>query len=228
VSSLPSTGFGVRGRVSPRYPEDATAPGEPAPRRRPWHPWIAGVLLALAAWQVGAAGWIHAKARLAQVLIAHSWQRSLQLQQPVRPWPWADTYPVARLTLARLGIDLYVLAGASGRALAFGPGLVDGTATPGKAGNAVVVGHRDTHFSFLRDVQPGDVLELAAEGGRSARYVVVGSHVTDRDDASVLEPSDDARLTLVTCFPFDAVAAGTRERFVVVAERRDAGRAGKS
>jgi len=219
VSSLPSTGFGVRGRVSPRYPEDATAPGEPAPRRRPWHFWIAGALLALAAWQAGAAGWIHAKARLAQGLIAHSWQRSLQLHRPVRPWPWADTYPVARLRLERLGVDLYVLSGASGRALAFGPGLVDGTAMPGEAGNTVVVGHRDTHFSFLRDVHPGDVLELAADDGRGARYVVVGSHVTDRDDNAVLEPSDDARLTLVTCYPFDAVTAGGRERFVVLAER---------
>jgi len=226
--SLASTGFGVRGRVSPRYPEDATAPGEPAPRRRPWHLWAAGVLLALAAWQVGAATWIHAKAKLAQVLIAHSWQRSQQLQQPVRPWPWADTHPVARLKLDRLGVDLYVLAGASGRALAFGPGHVDGSAAPGKAGNTVMVGHRDTHFSFLRDVRPGDVLELAAENGRGARYVVVGSHVTGSDDTSVLEPSDHARLTLVTCFPFDAVAAGTSERFVVVAERQDAARRGSS
>jgi sortase A len=92
----------------------------------------------------------------------------------------------------------------------------------------VVVGHRDTHFSFLRDVRPGDVLELAAGYGSGARYVVVGSHVTDRDDASVLEPSDGARLTLVTCFPFDAVAAGGRERYVVVAERRDGAFAGRS
>ena len=85
--SVASTGFGVRGRVSPRYPEDATAPGGPAPRRRPWHLWAAGALLALAAWQVGAATWIHAKAVLAQALIAHSWDRSLRLNQPVRPWP---------------------------------------------------------------------------------------------------------------------------------------------
>jgi sortase A len=190
--------------------------------------WAAGALLALAAWQVGAAGWIHAKAKLAQVLIAHSWERSQQLGQPVPPWPWADTHPVARLRLARLGIDTYVLAGATGRALAFGPGHVDGTARPGDAGNSVVVGHRDTHFSFLRDVRPGDVLELAAGHGSGARYVVVGSHVTDRDDASVLEPSDGARLTLVTCFPFDAVAAGGRERYVVVAERRDGAFAGRS
>jgi sortase A len=220
VRSLASSGFGVRGRVSPRDPEDATAPGEPAPRRRPWTHWAAGALLALAAWQVGAAAWIHAKAVLAQVLIAHSWQRAQALGHPVPPWPWADTHPVARLKLGRLGVDTYVLAGATGRALAFGPGHIDGTARPGQAGNAVVVGHRDTHFSFLRDVRPGDVLELAAESGGGARYTVVGSHVTDRDDLSVLEQGDSSRLTLVTCFPFDAVAAGTRERYVVIAERR--------
>ena len=69
---------------------------------------------------------------------------------------------------------------------------------------------------------------FGVRGRVSPRYVVVGSHVTDRDDSSVTEPSDDSRLTLVTCYPFDAVAAGTTERFVVVAERQDAARAGKS
>jgi sortase A len=57
---------------------------------------------------------------------------------------------------------------------------------------------------------------------------VVGSHVTGSDDTSVLEPSGDTRLTLVTCYPFDAIAAGTKERFVVVAERLGALRTGKS
>jgi MFS superfamily sulfate permease-like transporter len=83
-----------------------------------------------------------------------------------------------------------------------------------------MVGRRDTHSSVLRDMQPRDVLELTADHRLGAHYVVVGSHVTDRDDTSALEPSDDAWLTLVTCYPLDAVAAGTRDRFVAAAERR--------
>jgi hypothetical protein len=54
--------------------------------------------------------------------------------ETVKPWPWADTWPIARLSAPRHGVDLFVLAGATGRTLAFGPGHVDGTARPGRPG----------------------------------------------------------------------------------------------
>ena len=72
-----------------------------------------------------------------------------------------------------------VLAGASGRTLAFGPGHVDGTPLPGEHGNAVVSGHRDTHFAFLRDLRCGDVLEvqtaaaaLRATSSRTSKWCI--------------------------------------------------------
>ena len=68
----------------------------------------------------------------------------------VKPWPWADTWPQARITVKRIGASAIALAGSSGQALAFGPGHVERTADAGERGVAVYAAHRDTHFRFLR------------------------------------------------------------------------------
>jgi sortase A len=161
--------------------------------------------------------WIPAKAALAQVLLAAAWERAEAGREAPRPWPWADTRPVARLELPGRR-PLVVLAGASGRTLAFAPGHVDGTAAPGEAGNVVVAGHRDTHFRALADLAPGDALALEAPGGAVTRYRVVETAVVDHRDTRPLRPSPEPRLTLVTCWPFDAVVPGGPLRWVVVAE----------
>jgi len=179
----------------------------------------AAALVALGLWQVAEAGWIHAKARLAQHLLEQAWARSAHGEPQARPWPWSDTWPLARLRAPRLGVDLIVLAGASGRTLAFGPGHHDGTARPGAAtGNAVVSGHRDTHFRFLEALAPGDELLIErADGGRRA-YRVTGATVVDYRQARLPAQTARPRLTLVTCYPFDAVVPGGPLRYLVVAE----------
>jgi len=163
----------------------------PEPRRSSWL-WIVFItlLVALGAWQLGRGAWIQAKAWLAQSLIAHAWARTLSGERQAKPWPWADTWPVARLTVPRLGIERYVLAGADGAAMAFGPGHVSGTPLPGEAGNSVIGGHRDTHLAFL---------------------------AKDRREVWVTKQEGPARLTLVTCYPFDAWRAGGNQRYVLVA-----------
>jgi sortase A len=109
--------------------------------------------------------------------------------------------------------------GASGRALAFGPGLVAGTAAPASAGNTVIVAHRDTHFTFLKALARGDEIDLQPAGGTVARYRVSDAAVVDRDDVQVMEDAGAPRLTLITCYPFDAIRPGTRYRYVIVAAR---------
>lgn len=180
----------------------------------------AAVLLALAGGsQVAAAAWIHAKALLAQQLIANAWARSDGGQAPRRPWPWADMRPVARLTVPAHRIDLYVLDDASRRSLAFGPALVAGSAAPVSRGNTVIVAHRDTHFAFLRELVPDDEIDVEGARGALARYRVREVAVVDRDDTAVMDEAGVARLTLITCFPFDAVRPGSRLRYVVIAAR---------
>lgn len=167
--------------------------------------------------EVGAAAWIHAKGFVAQRLIASAWSAARAGDLPRRPWPWADLRPVARLTVPARHVDLYVMDDASRRSLAFGPGLVAGGASP--TGNTVIVAHRDTHFTFLKRLSPGDEIDLQAAGGAVARYRVEETSVVDRDDTAVMDDDGGARLTLITCYPFDAVRPGTRLRYVVVAAR---------
>lgn len=177
------------------------------------------VCVLLAGLAAGGEGlWIYAKARLAQILLEMSWRRALAGEQ-MKPWPWADTRAIARLTIERDGAAIIVLAGASGRTMAFGPGHLDGTAMPGDAGNCVITAHRDTHFAPLRYVGPGDILAVQRPDGRSVRYRVQATRVVSKSDTSVLRQDARTRLTLITCYPFDAVRPGTRLRYVVVAER---------
>jgi sortase A len=120
------------------------------------------------------------------------------------------------------GVDLFVLAGASGRTMAFGPGHVDGTPLPGEPGNSVVSGHRDTHFAFLRRLRAGDPIVVERRDGRRLQYTVSETLVVDRRDAWVTQEAGDTRLTLVTCYPFDAIRPGGPLRYVVTA-RLEAG-----
>lgn len=171
------------------------------------------------AWQLASAGWIHAKAALAQRLIASAWEAAKEGGPARRPWPWADMRPVARLSVPRHGVELYVLDSATQRALAFGPAHVGGTAAPASWGNTVLVAHRDTHFGFLRRLAVDDEIALEASRGAPARYRVREIAVVDQGETRLLDPADAAQLTLITCYPFDAVRPGTPLRYVVVARR---------
>lgn len=126
---------------------------------------------------------------------------------------------MARLTVPSRGISLYVLAGTSGRSLAFGPGHVDGTALPGSSGNSVIVAHRDTHFAFLRNLREDEEITVEDTRGRLTRYRVREVAVVDKSQTRLLDPADSPQLTLITCWPFDAVQPGTAQRYVVIADR---------
>lgn len=138
--------------------------------------------------------------------------RVAQHGAPHRPWPWADTAPVARLIAPRLGVNLIVLDGFSGQALAFGPGLVRG-----HDGTVVLSAHRDTHFAFLRDVMLGERLVLERAGEAAREYRVRETQVVDYRAAGALLAGRSDALVLVTCWPFDAIAPGGPLRLVVFA-----------
>jgi sortase A len=184
---------------------------------------LALALLALGIWQLGESAWIHAKALLAQRLLQRAWTRTLAGERGVRPWPWADTWPVARLRVPAHGIDLIVLDGVSGRTLAFGPGHARGSALPGAPGTAIVSGHRDTHFRFLQRVGPGDEILVNTPGRPPARFRVREATVVDARTAVIGSAGDGtAALVLLTCYPFDAVNPGGPLRYVVAAEAASA------
>jgi sortase A len=91
-----------------------------------------------------------------------------------------------------------------------------GTPLPGTDGNVALAAHRDTHFRFLRDVQPGEELWLELPSGMVQRYQVQTLSVVDERDTRLLE-TPGSWLTLVTCYPFDALVPGGPLRYVVQA-----------
>jgi sortase A len=179
---------------------------------------IVACLLALGLWQIGERARAPAEAWLAQELMARAWQRAGEEETEPVPWPWTDTWPVARLIAQGGRIDQVVLAGGSGRTLAFGPGHLGASALPGEPGNSVIAGHRDTHFAFLKNLALGEVVVVESGDGARHAYTVVGLDVMDARRASIVLDSDRALLTLVTGYPFDAPGPGGSLRYVVTAE----------
>lgn len=179
--------------------------------------WIAGLLMLAGVWQIAQGAYIHAKAQFAQYLMRKSWDKTLVGAREVKPWPWADTWPVARLEVPRLGVDQYVLAGASGRTLAFGPGHLSGSPLPGEQGNTVFSGHRDTHFKFMQHLQLGDEIVITATNGMQYRYEISDTTVVNYQDTRVTMSSDNRQLTLVTCYPFRSINPSGDKRYVVIA-----------
>ena len=176
---------------------------------------LAPILLALVGLILfGQGAYIHAKALLAQMLLQRAFDQTIATGQVTKPWSWADTWPVARIEVKRIGASAIVLAGSSGQALAFGPGHVELTADAGERGVAVYSAHRDTHFAFLRNVKIGDEIDVTRDDGKTFRYRADGSSVV-RFDASGIDPlSDGYELVLSTCWPFDALTSGP-ERYLL-------------
>ena len=186
--------------------------------------WLTTVLLIFIAVCWGQAGFIYAKAQLAQYLISDAWQQSIVSGMPVRPWDWADTYPVATLSINEAQ-PLYVLAGASNRNLAFGPVLLNADlddidygnadhADKSKAFNIAIAAHRDTHFALLQHIEYGDPIILDT-GKNSLNFVVDEMAIVDEKYLSVLDVDDKQVITLITCYPFDALSSATPLRYVV-------------
>ena len=169
--------------------------------------------------------YLHAKAELAGVLIRRAWKQSLQSGQPHKPWPWADTHPVARLQIPRLGYDEIVLEGATPRTLAFGPAHMLSGADFGEPGNLLLAGHRTSWFRSLEGIRDGDTVLLDSYDGRRhavrrQTFTVSFTRVVDPHDTTLLASTTDDALTLITCYPFGAHPTSP-QRFIVRASPED-------
>jgi sortase A len=121
------------------------------------------------------------------------------------------------MDIPRLGLTVAVLQGTSSRTLRLGAGHIEGTPLPGESGNSAIAGHRDTFFRDLKDIRPQDEIQFQT-ATTLLRYEVDWVKVVDPDDLSVLAPSIESALTLVTCYPFYLVGPAPR-RFVVHARQ---------
>jgi sortase A len=182
--------------------------------------WLAALVFTVGVALFGHGLFMSAKAEIAQVLLAKAWTRAIDGETAPTPWPWADTWPVARLSVPSLGAHAIVLAESGGEALAFGPALLAVSASPGEAGTSIIAAHRDTHFEFLQNIVVGDDVFIERADGSQVRFQVTAMQIVDAARSGIQPEGGPARLALVTCWPFGALTPGP-ERFVVWAERID-------
>lgn len=187
-------------------------------------PALGMVLIAMGVAIAGQGIWIHAKAFAAQILLEKAFSESIETGAPVKPWNWADTWPVARIEAPRLNESAIALKGASGQALAFGPGHLDNTPMAGERGTAVYAAHRDTHFAFLKNIEKNDQILVTRSDGKTVSYRVSHMTVTRWDEAKIVPDSEGRHLVLATCYPFDAITPGPL-RYLVYADM-ETGRSG--
>lgn len=128
-----------------------------------------------------------------------------------------ESFPLGRIEIQRIGIAAMIMEGTDERTLRRAVGHFAGTSLPGQAGNMAIAGHRDTFFRALRHIRKDDEITVETATG-SYLYRADYTEVVDPEDTEVPNSSDDALLTLVTCYPFTYVGPAPK-RFVVRAHR---------
>ncbi len=153
--------------------------------------------------------YIPVKAEIAQVLLTRAFDHSVAQGTPVKPWSWADTAPVARVSVPRLGASEIVLSGGSGEAMAFGPtSLIDNPS----GGITVLAAHRDTHFAFVRDLAPGDQITFERIDGTTTHYRVTHLETVRWDEFAYPLSRARGTIALTTCWPFGTHTPGPLRR----------------
>lgn len=123
--------------------------------------------------------------------------------------------PLAILRIPRIELEVPVFNGTDDLTLDRGVGRILGTVKVGHVGNLGIAGHRDGFFRGLKDLERGDIVELNRPG-RLDRYIISQIRIVKPDDVSVLSPTPQRTLTLVTCFPFYYIGSAP-ERYIVTA-----------
>jgi sortase A len=128
-----------------------------------------------------------------------------------------DGDSIGELRIPRLGLSTMIVQGDSPANLQRAVGHLADSALPGKDGNVVLAGHRDTFFRPLQQVRAGDSIIVRSRTA-DYEYLVDSLAVVAADAVEVLEPTGGRALTLITCFPFIYVGPAP-ERFIVRAHQ---------
>lgn len=107
---------------------------------------------------------------------------------------------LTRISIPKIDLSAIVVEGTDHRALKLGPGHLSGSALAGAEGNAVITAHRDTFFRHIVELKKGDRI-MVQRDGRTFTYEVAGQKIVKPDEISVVQPTNDNRLTLITCYP---------------------------
>jgi sortase A len=124
--------------------------------------------------------------------------------------------PLAVLSIGKFGLKVPVYNGTDEINLNRGAGRIKGTARIDASGNLGIAAHRDGFFRVLKDIELGDGIELLTQQGKKV-FEVSSITIVDPADVSVLAPTEDPSITLVTCYPFYFVGDAPK-RFIVKGE----------
>jgi sortase A len=176
--------------------------------------------------------YLYAKSVLAQVLLNYTWQTTQQAYQQSQqekpqqyqdkdqkhlPWQWADSYPVAKLTYKKNDVSWIIMAGMTGRAMAFAPTWLEDSAKPNQYGNTVISAHNDSHFNVLENSDIGDEFLLEDQQGKILSYRIMTIDVVPQYDISSYLFQDETMITLITCYPFEVTNIAKTQRLVIQA-----------
>ncbi len=131
------------------------------------------------------------------------------------PLPPPQGEAVAIIRIPKIGVEKAVVEGVGVADLKKGPGHYPETPMPGQPGNASIAGHRTTYgapFFELDQLETGDEILVRTLQGEF-RYLVDRKTVVAPTQVEVLDPTEEARLTLTTCNPRYSAA----ERLIVSA-----------
>jgi sortase A len=210
---IPQTISGVKGQAAHIYgglhamlQGRFTAPGRRSPRRLSSTALLAsGLILLLFA--LCSYAWMSVEQHRLETRFAAS---------AARPADTADVHnAVTLLDIPKINLQAAILEGTDRKSLLLAPGHLEQTVWPGNSGNAVVAGHRDTFFRRLHELHKGDEV-LVRRAGHQFRYSVSKTMIVSPNELSVVRPSNDTRLTLVTCYPTYYIGPAP-QRLVVVA-----------
>ena len=205
---------------------------------------IIGSLLCLHASWLPAKGWLsqalisyswqqslaHQKVHQQQILKKETNEIEInekeKIQQPailnplaeIKPWPWADTYPIAELSFERLDKNIVVLNGGDPTTLAFSAGAITPFNQTHTNKPFIVAGHNDSHFAFLEDIVMKDVISMRDQQGKSQLYQVENIDIIDASSGQFPVLPNDSSLILITCYPFNNIGNNRDERYIITAK----------
>lgn len=122
----------------------------------------------------------------------------------------------AKLIIESSQEEIPVVKGVSLNDLRYGAGYFPQSAQPGQVGNCIILGHRENVFRNLGRLKLQDKIVIESLDKKYV-YRVVETQIVDKINDNLLDPVQDARLTLITCYPIQYTGPA-EQRYLVTAK----------
>jgi sortase A len=184
-----------------------------------WSSLLFLAIIGITTWQFTQGKEVYLKAWLSRALLHTAWVRTQASGRIVKPWPWANTWPLGRIYVPRLNMEQIILFNNSNNILSLAISHANSTVLPGYMGNSVINIHRNIYVSFLKHLKPNDKIVLESLNNGRWHYTVANIYKVDRTTIEFIKPTLDRRLTLISCYP--CKSTDERWRYVVVAKETE-------